>query len=883
VQNPFADLVPGQSAAPPGPVVVGTPRPRQPAPRYEDEAARAAAEAERSRIALERDRLLGTRAPPPAGFQYSADGARMEPVPGGPADPSVQQQGQRTEGQRMAEGFYRRALNAHRGYGPGVPPRSALGQSAMDILPDNWENSLNSEDRRQANTYADEFIAATLRRESGAAIPPEEREAQYRRYFPVPGDTPQTIEIKGRLRQEALEALRIQASIDEPSAEGEGLAPGQFAPYNPGNQSGPYWDETGELHIGELVDPSTGRSTRETDISGARGGGGVLETIDSAVRGAADVLTLGFADEIAAAGDTIFGGGTMEENLRRQRAIDSYDSENHFLARTTGQFGGGFALPVGQVNSLGRMAGVGAGYGAGYGFGSGEGNVGDRAVNALMGGTIGAVAAPVAGVAINALGRGASRAANALSGSSGAERQVGQEAFEAAQRQGIDILPADVGGPTTRRLTAGAAQLPFASGPIVRAAQNAQGQAGRRLSEIAGAEGAPQRQEVFGETAQRAADRFVEESGQAGSAMYSEARDLSRDVIAQAPRAFQNLNAQIRELAPTGEVEAPLIAGLERFRRVIADDAGLKPLDIDSIRRLRTAISAEARTDGLRGTDYQRRAGAVLNELREDIAARLPARAAEAFRKADDAWRERLGTIDQVVEAIVGPTGERSAERVAQRLVNMGRNDSRTLTRFLAAVPIEEARVIRGSLIQELGRARDSAQNMAGDAFSFETFLTNWSALPERTRNTLFSGGSRAAIDDLVRVAEGARQTNRFANTSNTGGAGNVGETARALSYGAGWLTAGGSIILENVTGRMLASPRLTRWLARRPRNAQEAREHVARLSGIAAREPAIATEVLGLQRALVAANDNAAGVAGRSAASDPAGQNGREEQNPRR
>ena len=48
--------------------------------------------------------------------------------------------------------------------------------------------------------------------------------------------------------------------------------------------------------------------------------------LDAAVRGAADVLTLSTADELAA-GKTIFGGGTMEDNLRHERAIDKTDEQ----------------------------------------------------------------------------------------------------------------------------------------------------------------------------------------------------------------------------------------------------------------------------------------------------------------------------------------------------------------------------------------------------------------------------------------------------------------------------------------------------------------------------------------------------------------------------
>ncbi len=147
----------------------------------------------------------------------------------------------------------------------------------------------------------------------------------------------------------------------------------------------------------------------------------LLGKVDATVRGAADMLTLGFADEIAAGVGTGFGFlGDYQKELARQRGIDKADSDNRFGYRLAGQVAGGVGGGVGLARSglsaadkairagkglpavMGASAVDGAAIGALQGFGSGEG-VSDRVEQAAQGGALGlavggAAPAVVAGV-----------------------------------------------------------------------------------------------------------------------------------------------------------------------------------------------------------------------------------------------------------------------------------------------------------------------------------------------------------------------------------------------------------------------------------------------------------------------------------------------------
>lgn len=155
--------------------------------------------------------------------------------------------------------------------------------------------------------------------------------------------------------------------------------------------------------------------------------------VDSAMRGAADMMSFGYADELAAGGDAlfnpIFGTGSdgqsfserYNANLDTQRGIDKADAENRSGYRFAGQVGGALTGGAGlaksglSVGSRAVQAGaplwkVAPAFALDAGVtgalsGSGRGtNADERMQYALTDGTIGAAVGgllPVAGAAIS--------------------------------------------------------------------------------------------------------------------------------------------------------------------------------------------------------------------------------------------------------------------------------------------------------------------------------------------------------------------------------------------------------------------------------------------------------------------------------------------------
>lgn len=170
-------------------------------------------------------------------------------------------------------------------------------------------------------------------------------------------------------------------------------------------------------------------------------GGGVLRTIDDAVRGVADVATFGFADEIAAKLGSFTGIGGMagdyEGNVAAERARDAEGGG----ARLAGQVIGALAVPGGAAKTTVGAALQGAGLGGLYGLGSGEGTLAERAPSAGTGALVGGAAgATVHKVADALLGRAAAKAVPSLDDL----RSTSQAGYDAAEAAGVIIKPEGV-------------------------------------------------------------------------------------------------------------------------------------------------------------------------------------------------------------------------------------------------------------------------------------------------------------------------------------------------------------------------------------------------------------------------------------------------------
>ena len=117
-----------------------------------------------------------------------------------------------TEGQSKSLGFYQRSRRANTEIARlNLSPEGYLGLMGQDVSPSILAG-LSSDERNAARAAIEDFIASTLRVESGAAIAEDEFDRQYRIFFPTPGAGPKEIEAKKRARELAIRGFQATSS-----------------------------------------------------------------------------------------------------------------------------------------------------------------------------------------------------------------------------------------------------------------------------------------------------------------------------------------------------------------------------------------------------------------------------------------------------------------------------------------------------------------------------------------------------------------------------------------------------------------------------------------------------------------------------------------------
>ncbi|KPK69945.1 MAG: hypothetical protein AMJ84_08645, partial [Acidithiobacillales bacterium SM23_46] len=87
-----------------------------------------------------------------------------------------------------------------------------LAPRLFEYVPLGQGRQFQSPEYQRANVAAMEFLAAILRKDTGAAITQKEIDIYGQTYLPQPGDSPQALEQKTRARRRAIDALRAPMS-----------------------------------------------------------------------------------------------------------------------------------------------------------------------------------------------------------------------------------------------------------------------------------------------------------------------------------------------------------------------------------------------------------------------------------------------------------------------------------------------------------------------------------------------------------------------------------------------------------------------------------------------------------------------------------------------
>ena len=834
-----------------------------------------------------------------------------------------------TEFQSKSASYLGRMLDAERNFRSlnEQGARSGIGQMLYNSSP-SLSNYFSWGETSQYNQAIENFIAASLRQESGAAIGEPEFKRQYRIFFPMPGDSEETIKQKTEARRLAIEGFKIAAGerLTKQTMSAGGYTADSFAqPLKKEEQEVAYnrdgagisspEDMPGApiVRVGKdiyAVGPKDENGNRLTYIyDNGEWGGVVLDDysqIEAALAerqgeidrrtkdsnglvagtlGVAKTVTGNFLDDAGSYIDAGFGeGGSFDERylLERSKNREILDTvqDRHPVWDAAGQVAGAFVFPTGvetAAANAGRAAGTqalrsgatleqaraiaqqaaaqaavkrmgveGGAYGAVHGAGSAEGGFTERLQGAATGGAVGALG----GVALGKIGTKAREAIASRAGSNATHLSDRQAFTDAAERQGIDYIAADVPGATSARWLTGVAKSTLGGIPLSQAAEKTIATVQAARNRLVERVGSASDSTGAGQAAQEGARKWMASSKSRGEQLY-EAIPVSPDAnasIANTRLALSDINAGLSSNPQLSKaIEDPrMLRYLEALK-----STGLSWADLKKFRTFVGEKQGGARLQSDMSHGDLSRLYAALSEDMRATAAQHGEKSLRAFNRANQYWRGREDRIEGVLKNVLGTDlnkGPQSAFEAIERISNHRGGEPIKLARLMRSMPEDEAGTIRATFLSRLGEASNGRQNVDRNVFSPSDLASHWNKLNDRAKSILFQGQHAKDLDDIMRVADGMKASSEFVNTSKSGISANALGSA-AIAYadpftGAMWAA------LQYGGGHLLGRPDFARWMAaglKKPNPAAQL-AHLNRLTGIAERSPALSADILNFQ-----------------------------------
>lgn len=287
---------------------------------------------------------------------------------------------------------------------------------------------------------------------------------------------------------------------------------------------------------------------------------------------------------------------------------------------------------------------------------------------------------------------------------------------------------------------------------------------------------------------------------------------------------FRNAKIGNIERAMLKDVEGATLANIApgMSSTGVAPTAGQLPYQ--AIQKLRTLVGQEISENSLTSDVPRSKWRALYAALSDDLgtaAEQAGPQAQQAWSRANQYTKASIQRLDQL-ETIVN----REAPERVFKAATSGLSDGGTqINRLMKSMPEENRREVAAAVLQRLGRAKNSAQNEMGDAFSSETFLTNLAAMSLPARRALFSNSGFPGLEEKVmtmgRMAANRREGAQvFSNPSGTARQTNLtawgSGLAAALATGSphGITLALGIPTASAIGAKVLTSPSTVRFAA---------------------------------------------------------------------
>lgn len=598
--------------------------------------------------------------------------------------------------------------------------------------------------------------------------------------------------------------------------------------------------------------------------------------VGAAIGAAADVGAAGLSDEIAgiAGGDSFMDVVRGEgEAQKRAQLLKEAAGDEYPIATAAGSIAGGItgAMGAGKIAGAGRQVAADAGFGVAYGAGSNNEN---RLGGAALGGAAAGAGSYFGGKLLDKIANRAPREAARV--------------VEAGQKFGIDV-PMGATGRAPAIVEKGLDISPASAGVMQAGRDVLTDQVGEAVENVAQTFGPTTSYSGVGDAAQRGARAWIEKfqkvSGKAYDAIPiapATNSDLSNTVSSlRALNTRFSSNPELASLLNNSKLAAYLDALAGKITSVPTGvlDASGNPitrqvqsggrLSWEDLKDFRTRIGEEIGdhlfSDGTLKSELRGLYGALSEDMKATAAAQGP-KALRAFERANTLYKQGQDRIDGAITKMLGNDSGKSAESAAAKIQAIARDgkasaDLATLAEIRKTLPSEEWAQVQNGIIRLLGQPANSA----GREFDPGVFVRTFRDMAPEARNLFFGRGAlRENLDEFSDVMGSLAKNNSLRNTSNTApaimGSGAVtGVAAALLNPILGVKLAAGAIANYSLA-KLWTNPKFVRWAtgyARMVRGAAKAggqpntSKQLELLKKVAASEPAIAQDALGLQQYL--------------------------------
>ena len=541
---------------------------------------------------------------------------------------------------------------------------------------------------------------------------------------------------------------------------------------------------------------------------------------------------------------------TLSGIITGQNDAPRYEQTGHAASRLADWLGlpkpqGALEEGVGAASRALVGTGLTAGAGTAVSIPSLADQAGLQAASAMLGGgaTEGARQGGLGEGAQMAAGIGASLLPGAGAGVAGATRAL-VRGGEAGRQNILDNLAAFEAAGTTptigqatqspamRNIETMLSRSPGGNAPMVAKAKGQADEIGGKLQELANGL-APKTDPTI---AGRAIERGITGAGGFVERFKSKARDLYDQVDqfmpAETPvpmKATQTFLAKMASPTKGAEATSALLSNpkLAAIGEALTTDVQNGALPYQAVKQLRTRVGEMVANAGLVSDVPRGELKQLYGALSQDIRAQTmqDPKAFAAANRAENFYRagmDRLDKVESVVQRAGGP------EKIFQAAMSGSREGASTLHSVMQSLGTDESKMVTSAVIRRLGRANPSAQNDVGDAFSTETFLSNWNGMSPQAKQVLFNrmGPSfRNDMDQIAKVASNLRDGSQvFKNPAGTAAA--LGNQATGASIvlplvmGHPGIAAGaaGVVGATNMAGRAFTNPNFVKWLAKQTR-----------------------------------------------------------------